>query len=76
MSDEDVREQVRKLIVTGDNRLKQGHDARVLVKARETFERALALAEHHGIADERLREIVGRRIDDSHARERAAQGGS
>jgi hypothetical protein len=42
------RERIRKLLVLGDNRLKQG-DARILVKARESYEEALALAREAGL---------------------------
>ena len=44
----DPRERIRKLLVLGDNRLKQG-DARVLVKARESYEEALTLAREAGL---------------------------
>ena len=71
---EDVRDQVRKLLVTGDNRLKSGRDARIYARARESFEQALQLAEQHGIADGRLRTIIGRRIDDTRALERELGG--
>ncbi|HEV3407476.1 MAG TPA: hypothetical protein VG079_02210 [Gaiellaceae bacterium] len=42
------RERIRKLLVLGDNRLKQG-DAALLVKARESYEEALALARTAGL---------------------------
>jgi hypothetical protein len=42
----DVREQIQKLIVTGDNRLKQGVAPE---KVRATYEQALALARDHGL---------------------------
>jgi len=42
----DVRAQIRKLLVTGDNRLKQGV---ALGKARESYEAALALARESGL---------------------------
>lgn len=47
MSDE-AREKVQKLLVTGDNRLKQGvaHE-----KVRETYEQALAVAREAGLED-------------------------
>ena len=44
----DRRERIQKLLVLGDNRLKQG-DARILVKARESYEEALALAREAGL---------------------------
>jgi hypothetical protein len=45
---EDVRVHIQKLLVTGDNRLKQGVDPE---KARESWEQALALAREAGIED-------------------------
>jgi hypothetical protein len=45
---DDVREHIRKLLVTGDNRLKQGVAAE---KVRETYEQALALAREAGLED-------------------------
>jgi hypothetical protein len=42
------RERIRKLLVLGDNRVKQG-DARILAKARESYEEALALARAEGL---------------------------
>jgi hypothetical protein len=60
---EDARGRVRKHIVTGDNRLKQG-DGALLGRARESFERALSLAEAEGIADERLRHLIQLRLDE------------
>ncbi len=42
------RERIRKLLVLGDNRLKQG-DVRILAKARESYEEALALARASGV---------------------------
>jgi hypothetical protein len=44
----DVREQIQKLLVTGDNRLKQGVDP---AKARESYEQALAVAREAGLED-------------------------
>ena len=56
--EEDVRERIRKLLVTGDNRLKQGVDP---AKARESWEQALALAREAGI-EERIRPLVELRL--------------
>jgi hypothetical protein len=42
----DARERIQKLLVTGDNRLKQGVDPE---KARESWEQALALAREAGL---------------------------
>ena len=58
--EEDVRERIQKLLVTGDNRLKQGVDPQ---KARESWEQALALAREAGL-EERIRPLVEVRIAD------------
>jgi hypothetical protein len=54
-------ERVRKLIIVGDNRLKQG-GADKFAKARGTFEQALRLAEEAGIGD-RFRPFIERRLE-------------
>ena len=56
----DVRARIRKLLVTGDNRLKQGVDP---AKARESWEQALALAREAGLED-RIRPLVEVRLAD------------
>jgi hypothetical protein len=43
---EGAREKIQKLLVTGDNRLKQGVD---LAKVRATYEEALAVAREAGL---------------------------
>jgi hypothetical protein len=58
--EEDVRERIQKLLVTGDNRLKQGVDP---AKARESWEPALALAREAGL-EERIRPLVEVRLAD------------
>ena len=58
--EEDVRERIQKLLVTGDNRLKQGVDP---AKARESWEQALALAREAGF-EERIRPLVEVRLAD------------
>ena len=58
--EEDVYERIQKLLVTGDNRLKQGVDP---AKARESWEQALALAQEAGL-EERIRPLVEVRIAD------------
>jgi len=58
--EEDVRERIQKLLVTGDNRLKQGVDP---AKARESWEQALALAREAGLED-RIRPLVELRLAD------------
>jgi len=58
--EEEAREQIQKLLVTGDNRLKQGVDP---AKARESWEQALALAQEAGL-EERIRPLVEVRLAD------------
>ena len=60
---DDVRDTIRSLIVLGDNRRKQGHDARSRAKAREAFEEALALASEAGV-EEPLRALIELRLAD------------
>jgi hypothetical protein len=57
---QDVRERIQKLLVTGDNRLKQGVAP---AKARESWEQALALAREAGL-EERIRPLVEVRLAD------------
>ena len=57
---EQAAERVKKLIIVGDNRLKQGGDDK-FAKARGTFEQALRLAEEAGVAD-RFRPFIERRL--------------
>jgi len=57
---DDVHERIQKLLVTGDNRLKQGVDP---AKARESWEQALALARDAGLA-KRIRPLVEVRLAD------------
>jgi hypothetical protein len=54
-------ERVRKLIIVGDNRLKQGGPDK-FAKARGTFEQALRLAEEAGVGD-RFRPFIQRRLE-------------
>jgi hypothetical protein len=56
----DVRERIQKLLVTGDNRLKQGVDP---AKARQSWEQALALAREAGLEDS-IRPLVEVRLAD------------
>src|SRR3954471_16674077 len=60
MGVDEVRDQIRKLLVTGDNRLKQGVAPE---KARESYEQALALAREHGL-EEQVRPLVEVRLSD------------
>ena len=57
---DDARERIQKLLVTGDNRLKQGvaHD-----KVRATYEQALAVAREEGLEDA-IRPLVEVRLAD------------
>jgi len=57
---EDPHGRIQKLIVTGDNRLKQGVAPE---KVRESYEQALALAREAGL-EERIRPIVELRLAD------------
>lgn len=57
---EDARERIQKLLITGDNRLKQGVARE---KVRETYEEALALAREAGL-EERIRPLVEIRLAD------------
>jgi hypothetical protein len=45
---DEARERIQKLLVTGDNRLKQGVDPE---KVRATYEEALAVARSAGLED-------------------------
>ncbi len=56
----DARERIQKLLITGDNRLKQGVAAD---KVRATYEEALALASEAGM-EERIRPLVEARLAD------------
>jgi hypothetical protein len=58
--EQDVRERIQKLLVTGDNRLKQGVDP---AKVRESWEQALELAREAGL-EERIRPLVEVRLAD------------
>jgi len=56
----DARERIQKLLVTGDNRLKQGVAAD---KVRATYEEALAVAREAGLEDS-VRPLVEVRLAD------------
>jgi hypothetical protein len=62
---DEVRERIQKLLVTGDNRLKQGVDP---AKVRESWEQALALAREAGL-EERIRPLVEVRLADLEQRD-------
>lgn len=55
-----AKERIQKLIVTGDNRLKQGVAPE---KARESFEQALELARAEGLEDS-VRPLIELRLSD------------
>jgi len=55
-----ARHRIQKLLVTGDNRLKQGVAAE---KARESYEQALAVAREAGLEDS-VRPLVEARLAD------------
>jgi hypothetical protein len=57
---ESARERIQKLLVTGDNRLKQGVAP---AKVRETYEEALAVARKAGL-EESVRPLVEVRLED------------
>ena len=57
---DEARERIQKLLVQGDNRLKQGGAE----KARESWERALAVAIEAGL-EERVRPLVEIRLADA-----------
>jgi hypothetical protein len=58
--EEPARERIQKLLVTGDNRLKQGVDP---AKARESWEQALSVARAAGL-EEQIRPLVEVRLAD------------
>jgi predicted negative regulator of RcsB-dependent stress response len=57
---EEARERIQKLLVTGDNRLKQGVDP---ARARQSYEQALEVAREAGL-EERVRPLVELRLAD------------
>jgi hypothetical protein len=59
-SEEKTREKIQKLLITGDNRLKQGVDPE---KARQSFLQALELAREAGLEDQ-VRPLVELRLAD------------
>ena len=60
MGRDEARERIQKLLVTGDNRLKQGVDP---AKVRESFEQALEVAREAGL-EEQVRPLVELRLAD------------
>jgi hypothetical protein len=64
---DDARARIQRLLVTGDNRLKQGVSA---TKVRESYEQALEVAREAGVEDA-VRPLVEVRLADLDARERS-----
>ena len=60
MKPEEARERIQKLLVTGDNRLKQGVDP---AKVRQNYEQALEAAREAGLEDS-IRPLVEIRLAD------------
>ena len=60
MEQDEARSRIQKLLVTGDNRLKQGASP---AKARESYEQALAVAAEAGL-EESVRPLVEIRLAD------------
>ena len=58
--EDDARARIQKLLVTGDNRLKQGVDP---AKVRETYDEALVLAREAGL-EATVRPLVEVRLAD------------
>ena len=60
MKGDEARERIQKLLVTGDNRLKQGVDP---VKVRQSYEQALEAAREAGL-EQAIRPLVEIRLAD------------
>ena len=60
MESDEARAKIQKLLVTGDNRLKQGVNP---AKVRESFEQALEVAREAGL-EEQVRPLVEIRLVD------------
>ena len=60
MKGDEARERIQKLLITGDNRLKQGVDP---AKVRQSFEQALEEARKSGL-EEAIRPLVEIRLAD------------
>jgi len=60
MEEAEARAKIHDLLVTGDNRLKQGVSS---AKVRQSYEQALAVANEHGLADA-IRPLVEIRLAD------------
>jgi hypothetical protein len=73
VNEAEAREKIHDLLLTGDNRLKQGVS---IEKVRQSYEAALALATEHGL-EEGVRPLVEIRLADLErlARESPPSGG-
>ena len=60
MGRDEARERIQRLLLTGDNRLKQGVDP---AKVRESFEAALEAAREAGL-EEQVRPLIELRLAD------------
>ena len=60
MDADEARQKIHNLLLTGDNRLKQGVSA---VKIRQNYEEALALAREHGL-EESIGPLIEIRLND------------
>jgi hypothetical protein len=60
MDEAEAREKIHNLLLTGDNRLKQGVSAE---KIRQSYEQALSIAEEAGLA-ESVRPLIEIRLAD------------
>jgi hypothetical protein len=60
VAEDEARARIQKLLVTGDNRLKQGVDP---AKVRETYEEALTVAREAGL-EETIGPLVALRLAD------------
>ena len=66
MKTQEARERIQKLLITGDNRLKQGVDP---AKVRQSYEQALEAAQEAGLEDS-VRPLVEIRLADLEKLER------
>ena len=60
MDEAEARQKIHNLLLTGDNRLKQGVSAE---KIRQNYEEALAVAREHGL-EESVRPLIEIRLND------------
>ena len=60
--DDEARARVRRLLLSGDNTLKNRDDPAAAARARARFEEALAVAQEAGL-DEGLLTIIRRRLE-------------